>query len=345
MPLSIQRLTLVTDAWHPQVNGVVTTLTQLVNHLREMGVEVDVIQPNDYATIATPTYPEIPLVWRAKGLKQRILDFKPDALHIATEGALGLRARRIALQLHWPFTSAYHTKYPEYLAKRFPIPKRWVYAWLRRFHRPATTTFAPAQAIIDELHERGFEHLQVMSRGVDQILFNPNQARPLPFPKPIYLYVGRIAVEKNLDAFLSLDLDGSKVLVGDGPAKHQLSARYPNAHFVGAQHGETLAQFYAGADVMVFPSLTDTFGLVNIEAMACGTPVAAFPVTGPIDIIQPGVNGEMDDDLALAIARALKLERTQIAPSVAHYNWHQVSQTFLQQLAPITRPGHIETFA
>ena len=336
---SIRRITLVTDAWSPQINGVVTTLTQLVNHLRENGIDVDVIQPSDYPHFPMPTYPEIPVVWRAKGLKQRILDFKPDAIHIATEGALGIRARRIAIRQNWPFTTAYHTKYPEYLAKRFPIPQSWVYAWLRRFHRKATRTFAPAQAIIDELYKHGFEHLVMMSRGVDQTIFNPQQRIKLPYPKPILLYVGRIAVEKNIDAFLQLDIPGTKLLVGEGPAHAELEKRYPDAIFVGAKKGKELAQFYASADVMVFPSLTDTFGLVNIEAMACGTPVAAFPVTGPIDIIQPSINGEMDDNLTLAIEHALKIDRNQIAPSVSDYDWNQVSQQFLDNLARITRPG------
>lgn len=331
----IQRLTLVTDAWHPQVNGVVTTLNQLVNQLRERGIDVDVIHPYDYDFFALPGYREIPLVWRAKNLQQRLLDFKPDAIHIATEGTLGWRVRRFALKHKLPFTSAYHTKYPEYLAKRLPIRAVWVYRVLAKFHSAATRTFVPAQAILHELTQQRFRNLVVMSRGVDKKLFNPQQRDLLPYAKPIHLYVGRLAVEKNIEAFLALDLAGSKLVVGDGPAKHTLQKSYPDAIFVGAKHGQELAQFYAGADVMVFPSLTDTFGLVNIEAMACGTPVAAFPVTGPIDIITPGLNGALDNDLKQAIKQALSLPREPITQSVADYDWKHVADQFLENLAPI----------
>lgn len=337
----IQRISLVTDAWHPQVNGVVTTLSHLVQELTTMGITVDVIHPYDYDHIAMPSYPEIPVVWRAKGLKERIKAFKPDAIHIATEGGLGWRVRKIALSQGYPFTSAYHTKYPEYLAKRLPIPASWIYKLLQAFHRPASRTFVPAEAIYNELTRRGFDHLAVMSRGVDKAVFNPEQAVDLPYPSPIYLYVGRIAVEKNIEAFLQLNLIGTPLIVGDGPARAKLEKHYPHAVFVGAKHGKELAQYYASADVMVFPSLTDTFGLVNIEAMACGTPVAAFPVTGPLDIITPGVNGALDPDLADAIEQALRLDPTPIAPSVADYDWGRVAETFLSQLAmiPKTNPS------
>lgn len=333
---NIKRLTLVTDAWHPQVNGVVTTLNQLVNQLRQRGIDVDVIQPYDYDFFALPGYREIPIVWRAKNLQQRLIDFKPDAIHIATEGALGWLVRRLALKHKLPFTSAYHTKYPEYLAKRLPmIPATWIYRLLAKFHAPATRTFVPAQAILQELKDHGFDNLVVMSRGVDKQLFNPQQRDCLPYAKPIHLYVGRLAVEKNIEAFLALDLVGSKLVVGDGPAKQALQQKYRDAIFVGAKHGQELAQFFAGADVMVFPSLTDTFGLVNIEAMACGTPVAAFPVTGPIDIITPGVNGALNNDLKLAIEQALSLPREPISQSVADYDWKHVADQFLENLAPI----------
>lgn len=331
----IKRISLVTDAWSPQINGVVTTLSQLIEHLKAQGVKVDVIHPYNYNQVPLPTYPDIPLVWRAKGLKQRLLSFQPDAIHIATEGTLGWRARRIALKNNLPFTTAYHTKYPEYFAKRFPIPTRWIYKLLGRFHRPAKRTFVPAQAILHELQTQGFEHLVLMGRGVDKSIFNPQQQVELAYKKPIYLYVGRLAVEKNISAFLSLDLDGTKLVVGDGPQKTWLQQHYPQAVFVGSKQGESLAQYYASADVMVFPSLTDTFGLVNIEAMACGTPVAAFPVTGPIDIITPGLNGTLNSDLKQAIQQALILPRAPISQSVNHYDWQVVASEFLQSLAQI----------
>lgn len=333
----IKRLLIVSDAWYPQINGVVTTLNHLVTHLREQGVEVEVVHPGDYPRFALPTYREIDWVWRAPGLKQRLLDFQPDAIHIATEGSLGWRVRRLALSLNWPFTSAYHTKYPEYIAKRLPIPTAWTYALLRRFHRPAQRTFVPAQTILEELQLNGFQRLSALSRGVDHHTFHPNRHINLPYPKPILLYVGRLAVEKNLDAFLGSNIAGTKLVIGDGPARAQLQARYAHAHFLGVKQGIELAQYYASADVMVFPSKTDTFGLVNIEAMACGTPVAAYPVTGPRDIITHGLNGALDDNLDAAIERALQIQRgPHVADSVASYRWADVAERFVQQLAPIT---------
>lgn len=336
----ITRLSLVTDAWTPQINGVVTTLKQLVEHLKAQGIEVDVVHPYDYHPVPLPTYPDIPWVWRAKGLKQRLLNYQPDAIHIATEGSLGWRARSIALTNNLPFTTAYHTKYPEYLAKRLPIPASWVYKLLGRFHRPAQRTFVPAQTILLELQKQGFEHLSLMGRGVDKRIFNPQQYVELPYKKPIYLYVGRLAVEKNISAFLSLNLEGTKLVVGDGPQKQTLQKDYPQAVFVGAKQGKELAQYYAGSDVVVFPSLTDTFGLVNIEAMACGTPVAAFPVTGPIDIITPSLNGALNSDLNQAIQQARLLPRAPVAQSVDHYDWQEVTSEFLQSLARIDWKTH-----
>lgn len=331
----IKRISLVTDAWSPQINGVVTTLCHLVKHLEAQGIEVDVIHPYDYNQIPLPTYPDIPLVWRAKGLKQRLLNYRPDAIHIATEGTIGWRVRHLALKYNLAFTTAYHTKYPEYFAKRLPISSSWIYKLLAKFHAPSQATFVPAQAILYELQSHGFQHLILMGRGVDKRIFNPQQHIELPYKKPIYLYVGRLAVEKNIQAFLSLDLQGTKLVVGDGPQKGFLEKHYPTAVFVGSKQGKELAQYYASADVMVFPSLTDTFGLVNIEAMACGTPVAAFPVTGPIDIITPGLNGTLNSDLKQAIQQALILPRAPISQSVNHYDWQVVASEFLQSLAQI----------
>lgn len=335
--MTIKRLLLVTDAWHPQVNGVVTTLNQLVNHLSGQGVQIEVVHPGDYDSFALPTYREIRWVWRAPGLKQRLLDFQPDAIHIATEGSLGWRVRRLARQLNLPFTSAYHTKYPEYIAKRVPIPHAWTYAVLRRFHRPAQRTFVPAQTILEELQLNGFQRLTALSRGVDLTRFHPQQRQTLPYAKPILLYVGRLAVEKNIEAFLNADIAGTKLVIGDGPARTALEKRYPLAQFIGAKHSDELARYYASADVFVFPSRTDTFGLVNLEAIASGTPVAAYPVTGPKDIITQGVNGAMDESLEAAIEQALQLARGEaISQTVAHYRWQDVAERFLHQLAPIT---------
>lgn len=332
-PVQSRRIALVTDAWHPQINGVVTTLTQLVNELEKQGHEVRVFHPNDYKTLPMPSYPTIPLVWWAKGFKQALIDWQPDHLHIATEGPLGWRARSLARKQAWPFTSAYHTKYPEYINERTRLPLSIIYGLLRRFHAPAQTTFAPSDHLITELEAQGFTHLKRLSRGVDQTHFHPQKRQELPYMRPIYLYVGRLATEKNLTAFLRLTLPGTQLVVGEGPDFEFLQHRYPKAVFVGAKFGEDLAQYYASADVFVFPSKTDTFGLVNIEAMASGTPVAAYPVTGPIDIVQNGVNGYLSDNLFEAITEALSVKRQKVRDSVAHFQWASVSQDFLDQLA------------
>ena len=337
---NISRLVLVTDAWHPQVNGVVTTLSHIVSLARQQGIEVDVIQPQDYSTIPMPFYKEIPLVWRAPHLEERLLNFQPDAIHIATEGPLGWRVRSLAKKFNWPFTTGYHTKFPEYVHKRAKwIPESWGYNLLKRFHQPATKTIIPATSIKEELETKGFQNLTVMSRGVNREIFNPNQAKPMNYARPIHLYVGRIAAEKNLRAFLDLPLEGSKVIVGKGPELEILKKAYPEVEFVGAKKGNELANFYASADVMVFPSLTDTFGVVNIEAIACGTPVAAFPVTGPKDIITENVNGALDEDLAQAINRALKLKDKSVEQTIPQYTWESACEQFLGNLALI----HIET--
>lgn len=334
---NIQRITLVTDAWKPQVNGVVTTLSQLVSHLRKKQIEIDVIKPNDYPHFPMPTYPEIPWVWKSKGLEDRILKFRPDAIHSATEGALGWKARRIALKHKLPYTSAYHTKYPEYIHARFPIPKKWIYALLRRFHGSAERTLVPAPSILNELKAQGFTKVSLMSRGVDTELLNPQAATDLGFQSPLFLYVGRIAPEKNLRSFLDLSLPGQKIVVGKGPDLKSLQQAYPDVAFVGAKQGRELASYYASADVFVFPSLTDTFGIVNLEAIACGTPVAAFPVTGPQDIISQGINGVLNEDLSLAIEQALILKKNpeKIAHSIPEYTWQAAAEQFLNHLTKI----------
>lgn len=333
----MNKLTLVTDAWEPQINGVVTTLMQLVKELEKKGVLVDVIHPNDYRTIPMPTYPEILLVWQSSGLKNRILNFKPDAVHIATEGSLGWKARGICLKAGLPFTTAYHTQYAEYVNKRISIPKSWVWSVLRRFHRPASITFVPAESIKTELEKQGFKNIVLMSRGVDTELFNPGQATDMVYERPIMLYVGRVAIEKNLEKFLSLDLPGSKLIVGRGPSIKHLAKKYPDVVFVGAKTGLDLAHYYASADVFVFPSLTDTFGIVNIEAIASGTPVAAYPVNGPKDIITQGLNGMLEEDLEQAIVAALKLNKDNISNSIPQYSWSNASEQFLNNLELIDK--------
>lgn len=332
---NIRRLTLVTDAWKPQVNGVVTTLSNLVKVLENSGIEVDVIQPNDYPSFPLPSYNEIRCVWKPKGLSKRIREFQPDAIHIATEGTLGWFARSFAKRHKIPFTSGYHTRYPEYVRARWPIPTGFTYYWLKRFHGLADKTLVPAQSILDELEAQGFSNLHLMSRGVDCDTFQPLRAEDLPFTKPMQLYVGRIAPEKNIEAFLQIDNAGSKVLIGDGPDLEKLKQQYPSAHFLGVKKGEELAKYYASADVFVFPSKTDTFGVVNIEAIACGTPVAAYPVTGPKDIISEGLNGSTNDSLETAINNALQLETGTIHLSIPQYTWSHASQQFLQILSPI----------
>jgi len=332
---TIKRLTLVTDAWKPQVNGVVTTLSNLVIQLQNQGINVDVIQPNDYPSFALPTYKEIRCVWKPTGLSNRIKAFQPDAIHIATEGTLGWFARHFAKKNGIPFTSGYHTRYPEYVRARWPIPESFTYSLLKRFHRLADKTLVPAQSILDELTNKGFTNLHLMSRGVDTETFNPSRYTVLPYPKPIQLYVGRIAPEKNIEAFLEIETSGSKVLIGDGPSLKKLKQKYPQAHFLGVKKGVELAQYYASADVFVFPSITDTFGVVNIEAITCGTPVAAYPVTGPKDIITEQVNGSTNDSLEIAINKALLLDRTHIHLSIPQYTWQHASQQFLKILSPI----------
>ena len=339
---AIQKVTLVTDAWHPQVNGVVTTLKQLVNHLQADGIEVDVIEPNDYPNVPLPTYKEIPWVWRAPDLAKRLLEFQPDAVHIATEGALGWRARRLARAFGWPFTTAFHTQYPQYIRARVPIPEWFTYAVLRRFHQAAERTFVPTQSMRDTLNQRGFHGLVPMTRGVDTMVFHPEADQvstyqpPRGLSSPYYLYVGRVAPEKNLPAFLDLNLPGQKVVVGDGPSLSRLAERYPEVLFTGARKGQQLAGLYAGAKAFVFPSLTDTFGVVNIEAIACGTPVAAFPVTGPKDIITPGLNGCLHTDLYQAVMQAQTLKTPALAQTLGNFTWTQACRDFQKHLAVIS---------
>jgi len=329
-------LALVTDAWAPQVNGVVRTLQRTKAELERLGHQIDVISPDQFRTIPCPTYPEIRLaLWPARKLGRELDALKPDAIHIATEGPLGRAARAWCLKRRLPFTTAYHTRFPEYVAARFAVPLGWTYAIVRRFHAPAVRVMVATQSIESELTQRGFANISRWTRGVDLDLFRADERAPLDLPRPIHLYVGRVAVEKNIGAFLALTLSGSKVVIGDGPQLAALKAQYPGVHFLGAKYGSDLARHVAAGDVFVFPSLTDTFGLVMLEAMACGLPVAAFPVAGPKDVVREGEVGALDWDLAKAVERALALPRAACRLYAQDFSWEAATRQFLANLAPV----------
>ena len=330
------RLALVTDAWAPQVNGVVRTLQRTKLELEALGHRIDVISPDLFVTIPCPTYPEIRLaIFPRRAMSRRLRDIAPDAIHIATEGPLGQAARAWCLKHKLPFTTAYHTRFPEYVAARFAVPLDWTYGMMRRFHAPSSRVMVATPSIEADLQARGFTNIARWSRGVDLTLFRPDAAATLDLPRPIHLYMGRVAVEKNIAAFLNLALGGSKVVIGDGPQLASLKARHPAAHFLGAKFGADLARHVAAADVFVFPSLTDTFGLVMLEAMACGLPVAAFPVAGPKDVVREGEVGALDWDLAKAIERALALPRAACRAYAGQFSWETATRQFLANLAPI----------
>jgi glycosyltransferase involved in cell wall biosynthesis len=334
------KLALVTDAWSPQVNGVVRTLQTTVAKLRGRGWTVETITPDQFRSIPCPSYPEIRLAIGARReVARRLAAFDPDAVHIATEGPLGWAARRWCLGQGMPFTTSFHTRFPDYVALRTGLPPSWFWPVVRRFHKPAVRIMAATKTLAAELAEQGLSQTHRWSRGVDLDLFTPD-APPHPamagLSRPIQLYVGRVAVEKNIEAFLDAPVDGSKVVVGDGPARAQLEQRYPMAHFFGALHGAPLASAYATADVFVFPSRTDTFGLVMIEALAAGTPVAAFPVHGPLDIVGEAraMVGALDEDLGRAINRALTARPASCAREGRRYSWDACTDQFEAGLAP-----------
>jgi glycosyltransferase involved in cell wall biosynthesis len=332
------KIALVTDAWLPQTNGVVRTLTTTVEKLAQAGHEVTPITPVDFRTIPCPTYPEIRLSLFAGGKVRRRLDaLDPDAVHIATEGPLGLAARRWCLRRGRAFTTSYHTQFPEYVRARFPIPLAVSYAFLRWFHGSAAHTLVATPSMGRALVERGFRGLVLWSRGVDTEMFRPRDESCLDLPRPIWLYFGRVSVEKGIEDFLSLDLPGTRLVVGDGPATEGLRRKYPGAVFTGYRFGEELARHVAAADVFVFPSRTDTFGLVLLEAMACGVPVAAYPVTGPIDVVENGVTGVLSEDLQAAALAALKLDRHACREHALRYTWEAATRQFIAALAPTSR--------
>jgi glycosyltransferase involved in cell wall biosynthesis len=332
------RIALVSDAWLPQVNGVVRTLTTIAEEVRSLGHELVTISPDRFRTIPCPTYPEIRLALApGRGVRRLLEEARPDAIHIATEGPLGMAARGYCLKRGLAFTTAFHTRFPEYVSARFRLPVGLGYAWLRRFHRPSRGIMVAAPSIRRELERRGFSAIRPWSRGVDAELFAPERREEFPdIPRPIFMAVGRVAVEKNLAAFLELDLPGSKVVVGDGPQLAELKRRFPAAHFLGRHEGLSLARCYASADVFVFPSLTDTFGLVLLEALASGVPVAAFPVTGPIDVIGEAPVGRLDADLRKAALACLEIPRSACRDYALRFSWQATARQFLENLAPIT---------
>ena len=338
---SPMRVCIVTDAWSPQVNGVVRTLTETRRELQALGHTVFMLTPEYFLTLPCPTYPEIRLSIAASGKVGRLIDeFNPDALHIATEGPLGWAARRHALKRDIPFTTAYHTRFPEYVKARFGIPLSWTYSIMRRFHGAASRVMVPTEVVKRDLEAVGFTNVVMWSRGVDVDIFNPVPAgeNPRDFLKetrPIFLYVGRVAVEKNVEAFLALDLPGTKWVVGEGPALADLKRRYPEAYFAGVFPQRELARYYAAADVFVFPSRTDTFGLVLLEALACGLPVAAYPVTGPIDVIGDSGAGALHDDLRIACMKALEIDRTTAREHALKFSWAAAARQFAEHLRPL----------
>lgn len=323
------RVLIVSDAWAPQVNGVVTSLAALVSELRGLGHQVKLLSPADFRALPCPTYPEIPLVWDLWRVGAAIRDFRPDCVHLATEGPLGWAARRWLVKRGLAFSTAIHTRFPEYVSTRWPwIAPRWGYAFLRVFHRPSQAVLVTTERLREEFAGWALQRLQLWRKGVDTRLFRPDETRLRPV-RPVFLYVGRIAPEKNLQAFLDLELPGEKRVVGDGPQREALQQQYPLVRFLGYRHGQTLAEIYQQASVLVFPSRTDTYGLVMLEALACGTPVAAFPVAGPLDVLQQGGSGVMEEDLRVACLAALELDRVRCAELAAAQSWRASALEFL----------------
>jgi len=323
------KIVIVTDAWEPQVNGVVRTLKQTRKNLNALGHDVQLITPEHFKTIPCPSYPSIPLaLFPGRQVRKMLSAINANAVHIATEGPLGMAARRWCLRNKVQFTTSYHTQFPEYLRLRAPIPLSWSYAWFRRFHGKAVRTLVPTESQKQRLLSHGFQHVEVWGRGVDTDIFTPDNPQQLNLAGPVMLCMGRVAVEKNIEAFLQLELPGSKVVVGDGPDLLQLQARYPNVLFTGAKFGKELASYVAAADVFVFPSKTDTFGLVLLEAMACGVPVAAYPVTGPADVIEDGVTGSLNEDLAMAVQQALVINSANCLSYASKNSWLACTKVF-----------------
>jgi glycosyltransferase involved in cell wall biosynthesis len=325
-----------TDAWHPQVNGVVRTLSSLARSASALGTEIEFLTPDGFPSLAVPTYPGLRVALpNRREIARRIEAASPDAIHIATEGPIGWAARAYCRRRKLAFTTSYTTRFPEYIAVRSIVPASWSYAVLRHFHAAAAMTMVATSSLRQELSTRGFKKLGTWTRGVDTDLFTPDGASELDLPRPIFMTVGRVAVEKNLEAFLSLNLPGSKVVIGDGPQRSVLERRYPKVRFLGEKTGRELSSHFAAADVFVFPSLTDTFGVVQLEALACGTPVAAFPVTGPLDVIADHPVGALDTDLRSACIRALGISRQSCRSFALERSWENSARQFIGNLSAL----------
>lgn len=330
------KVLIVTDAWSPQVNGVVTTLGKIGDGLRNLGNEVHFLTPQRFRSIPCPTYPEIRLsLLPYSGVRQEIEAFAPDAIHIATEGPLGIAARRYCIARGLAFTTAFHTRFAEYVHARIRVPVDLTYRWLRSFHAPSRAVMVPTPSVRRDLEARGFANTVHWTRGVDTETFSPGARAALQDRRPIFLYVGRVAVEKNIEAFLRLDLPGSKWVVGQGPMRAHLERRYPEVRFEGLKTPAELARYYRAADVFVFPSLTDTFGLVMLEALACGTPVAAFPVAGPIDVIGASGAGVLHENLRAACLGALDISRDQARRYAEQFSWQSSVEQFASNLVQV----------
>ena len=329
------RILVATDAWHPQVNGVVRTLTMMAQAVEALGAEVSFLTPESFRTVGLPSYRDLRVALpRPARIAQLIAAQAPDTIHIATEGPIGLLVRRYCRKHQLPFTTSFHTRFPDYVSARAPVPESWIWSTLRWFHGPSQAVMAATPALAAELRERGFRNVVLWPRGVDTKLFHPRDV-DLCQPQPVFLCVGRVAVEKNLEAFLELDLPGTKVIVGDGPALLSLQQKYSDAMFLGALQGERLAEVYASADVFVFPSRTDTFGLVLLEALASGLPIAAFPVSGPLDVIGDAPVGVLDEALRAACLAALNIPRGICVEFAAKHTWEASGRAFLDNMAPI----------
>ncbi|MGE3245554.1 MAG: glycosyltransferase family 4 protein [Beijerinckiaceae bacterium] len=328
---TIKKVLIVTDAWRPQVNGVVQTYLWLQRELPRIGVEVEFLTPDGFKTFAMPTYPEIRLARTTTRHVGNIVDSsRADFVHIATEGPLGWHAQRHCRKHHIPFSTCYHTRYPEYIAARFPAPLAWSYAVLRRFHNAAAVTMAATEQLAEELRERGFARVAHWRRGIDVAMFRSGPVAEFDWPRPYFLFVGRLAIEKNIEDFLKLDLPGTKVLAGDGPARDSLQKRYPAAKFLGAKYGQDLASIYRTADVFVFPSRTDTFGLVMAEALAAGVPVAAYPSAGAQTILAGTDCGIQDTDLRKAALAALSIDRDLCRQTGSMHSIGASARSFLE---------------
>lgn len=345
------RVLIATDAWRPQINGVVRSLERMVEEAPAHGITPHTLTPEGFWQIGLPSYPDIRLALATRrAVAKRIADFGPDHIHIATEGPIGWLTRAVCLAQKRPFTTSYHTRFPQYVAARWPIPESWSYRFLRRFHGPAAGVMVSTATVEGELKQHGFERILRWGRGVDLALFHPRPVSVLDLPRPIFLSVGRVAVEKNLDAFLSLRLPGSKVVVGDGPARADLQRAYPDVTFLGTREGEDLASIYASSDVFVFPSLTDTFGIVLLEAAASGLPVAGFPVQGPRDVFAESGAAVLDEDLRKAALAALRIPREACLELASRYSWQSSADQFYGHIRRIaeqrqTQAQNVTTFA